>query len=203
MKIHKMLFRMLLVLMFFTFQAFSNNYIYPSYNHNNNTSNKKQLMQNNDHHNYLSLEYQIYFLGRASLGIVTDEIIHLDTYREYVDHFKENDIYQDIFSYEPNWGNIINDGKPIIILRQPIYYKEEFFKNNGLILFKKIERSGSNQVKVDCVKLTKEYILLIFVDIFRPVIGPCDIAQHYYLIEYKKHTNEIKEIRVKLNVNKK
>ena len=95
MKIHKMLFRMLLVLMFFTFQAFSNNYIYPSYNHNllnikrNNTSNKKQLMQNNDHHNYLSLEYQIYFLGRASLGIVTDEIIHLDTYREYVDHFKE------------------------------------------------------------------------------------------------------------------
>ena len=97
MKIHKMLFRMLLVLMFFTFQAFSNNYIYPSYNHNNNTSNKKQLMQNNDHHNYLSLEYQIYFLGRASLGIVTDEIIHLDTYREYVDHFKENDIYQDIF----------------------------------------------------------------------------------------------------------
>ncbi|MCK9470405.1 MAG: hypothetical protein WC006_02170 [Bacilli bacterium] len=70
-------------------------------------------------------------------------------------------------------------------------YDEEFFEDNGLILFGTAQPSGSIKLELDSVYLDDNGLINIIIKRLIPDIGTTDMKYHYFAIGYKKPVEEV------------
>jgi len=80
-------------------------------------------------------------------------------------------------------------------------YKLDYFKNNNIIIFKKWETSGSNKLIVKSLDIDNN-VLIVNIEKTVPEIGTADMFFWFFVIEYKKPEEIIKDICVNIITKK-
>jgi len=81
-------------------------------------------------------------------------------------------------------------------------YDESYFEDSGLIMYGTKEGSGSVKVNIDSVDLFSNYDVLINIKRETPVSLTTDVKEHQFIIEYKKTTEKIAEVNLKIKTIK-
>ena len=101
--------------------------------------------------------------------------------------------------FEKIWVEDYNDYLSLVKDQNNLSYDEEYFENNGLILYGRAEGSGSIDLALSSVILDDNNVINITLNRDVPFIGTCDMKYHQFIIEYQTPEDDVLDVAIYIN----